>query len=141
MAPKLRHPAKPEEWAEKLRSFSMKVGFHISLSRAMLDYLCATASDTQWDRALYGPDIHVPDNWLASEKSLEKRGLIERKSKAWFEARKNKHPGSRAEFCEVSMCVLTPAGRLVVDLLKLAGMFVESDAAINKKARKAQRRA
>ena len=33
--------------------------------------------------------------------------------------------------------VITPAGRCVVDLLKLAGVFVEADAAINKKARRA----
>jgi hypothetical protein len=98
----------------------------------MLEFLCAVADDVQWDRHLYHKTRTAPENWIASERSLEKRGLIERKSPEWFA----RHKYDTGDFNERSCCVLTPAGRVVINLIKMAGIFVEADAAINKKSRR-----
>lgn len=129
----IKTPAAQEEWKDRFRHASMKIGFVLCLSKTMLEYLCAVADDVQWDRSLYHQNVPFLDNWISSEKALEKRGLIERKPPEWFD--ENKY--SESPFSERSCCVLTPAGVAVVELVKLAGMFVEADAAINKKNRRA----
>lgn len=98
----------------------------------MLEFLCATADDVQWDRALYH-NLCIPENRIASERSLEKRGLIERKPPSYFE--QHKHDDRPRQ--NHANCILTPAGKLVVDLVKMAGVFVEADAAIEKRTRRA----
>lgn len=130
----VKHPLN-EPWKDNFRNSSMRIGFSLILTKTMLEYLCAVADDVKWDRALYWKNGAMPDNWIASERSLEKRGLIERKPAIWFE--ENKHLSQTwSEACERSCCVLTPAGKAVVELIKIAGIFVEADAAINKKSRK-----
>lgn len=118
-------------WKDNFRKASMKVGFVLCLSKTMLEFLCAVADDVQWDRSLYHQNVPFLDNWIASERALEKRGLIERKSKEYFDAKRHMHE----PFCESSTCILTPAGKAVVDLVKMAGMFIEADSAINKKSK------
>ena len=130
-----------EQWKINLRNFSMKVGFTVSLSRAMLEYLCAVADDVQWDRSLYH---HAQqDNWIASQRSLEKRGLIVRKTEEEHakmglnDPRRHQENADPLKLYEWNCWKLSPAGECVVQLVKLAGIFVEADAAINKKARRA----
>jgi len=122
-----------EEWRINLRKSAMRLGFSLALSRPMLEYLSATADGVQWDRSLYFQGGPQTDNWMASQNSLIKRGLLIRKTDA--EIALHRHvdtpPG------EWTCMKLSPAGVVVVELIKLAGMFVESDAAINKKARQA----
>jgi len=130
----IRHPSSPPEWQEQFRKSSMKVGFVLALSKPMLEMLCATADNAQWDRALYWGTTHWPDNWMASQQSLFRRGLIVRKSNEEIEAHKY-DAKTRAEACERAYWKLTPAGECVVQLVKHAGMFIEADAAINRKAR------
>lgn len=133
MAKTIKHPVASQEWREKLRSCSMKIGFHLSLTRPMLEYLCATADDVHWDRMLYfqSGNPATPDNSMASRLALEKRGMIQRKPVETIEAEKhNERP-----FCEWASDELTPAGKCIVELLKMAGLFVEADASINKKNR------
>lgn len=117
----------------------MKIGFQISLSKTMLEMLCAVADGVTWDRGIYRT-IHCPDNWIASEHSLMKRGLIRRKP---LELIKKEGYGQMTDKAieeglhhERSCCELTPVGETVVQLLKHAGLFVEQDAAITKKFRK-----
>lgn len=136
MPKSLKHPAAISEWRDNLRKSSLKLGFQLMLSRPMLEYLCAVADDVLWDRGLNLGGIHFPDNWLASQNSLVKRGLIERKSPEEFAAQypnRGRIDGPRGEW---STYKLTPAGKAVVELVKLAGVFVEADAAINKKSRR-----
>ena len=123
------HPSAPT-WAENFRAATVRVGFVLSLSRAQLEFLCATADGVMWDRHVYRA-VSVPDNWLASERALVKRGLIARIPEAEFDAKKYDDHGPG----EFTCTRLTPAGEAVVSLLKLAGLFVEADAAINRKAR------
>lgn len=130
----LTHPEKLEEWKGLLRNSILKVGFHISLSRSMLEYLCAVADDVRWDRGIYR-SIHQPDNWLAARNALTRRGLIRTRPEAEREANwKAVHEGKK-DFNEYSIEELTPAGETVVSLLKMAGIFEEQLAAIDKKAR------
>lgn len=133
----IQHPAAAETWKDRLRNFSMKIGFSLAVSKSMLEYLCAVADDVKWDKYLYHYGQALPENWIASENSLIKRGLIERKPQdvidQWKYQDEDKHP-----FAERSCCQLTPAGECVVKLLKMAGLFVEADAAISKKARRAK---
>lgn len=129
----VKTPQAQEQWRDSFRNFSMRIGFNLCLSRAMLEMLCAVSDGVQWDRALYRFGNAIPENWIASTRSLEKRGLIQRKSPDEIE--KHKYDDHiRGEWC---CWVLTPAGKLVVDLLKSAGMFIEADAAIQKKSRRA----
>ncbi len=124
------------QWNERLRGFSMRVGFVLSLSKAMLEMLCAVADDVQWDRSLFKGTV-APDNFLAPTLALFKRGLIERCSEADI---KKKSDGIQANIIglyETAYYQLTPAGKAVVELLKMAGLFVEADAAINKKTKRA----
>jgi len=129
----IKTPQAQEKWRDDFRNFSMKVNFVLSLSKSMLEMLCATADGVQWDRALYRHGSHCPENWIASCRSLEKRGLIQRKSAEEIDQRKYEDH-ARGEWC---CWTLTPAGEQVVGLLKTCGMFVEADAAINKKTRRA----
>ena len=132
----------PENWQQRFKSSSIKIGFQLNLSRSMLEMLCAVADDCQWDRATFG-ELHYPDNWIATEASLEKRGLIQRKGEtdrvaaakhnsdemnaAWKEGR------DRAERDYRNYCCLTPAGQKIVELLKVSGLFIPQDAAIRRK--------
>jgi len=135
----IQHPAAKEEWRENFRNTSMKIGFQVSLSKAMLEMLCAIADGVTWDRGIYRT-IHCPDNWIASEHSLMKRGLIRRKPQAIIDKEGVRHLSDKdieqGRHHESSCCELTPAGETVVQLLKHAGLFVEQDAAITKKFRK-----
>ena len=130
----LKHPAVNEEWRDKFRNQSMRIGFMVSLSKSMLEFLCASADGVNWDRSLYR-SIHFPDHWITAARSLEKRGLIR-----WWEEGDPPRPTEKeygeGYFNETTCIVLTPAGEKVVELLKLAGMFVTADAAITKKFRK-----
>ena len=74
-------------------------------------------------------------NTSPSAGSLVKRGLIVSKPRAeiddYLDATRNRD----YDFSNWTHWVLTPAGECVVTLLKLAGLFVEADAAIEKKAK------
>lgn len=107
----------PAEWKNKLKSSCIKFGFTLHLTKAMLEYLCATSEGVMWDRH-YEPWIRVPDNWIATETALTNRGLIERKTRAEIYG--------DPTWC---VCRLTEAGKLVVELVKMAGLFRESVAA------------
>lgn len=125
------------DWKDRLRSASMKIGFQLSLTKPMIEMLSAIADNVQWDRALYQSTIAQPDNFLASTQALFKRGLIEIKSE-----RDRKHDNDELIAGHIGLYdrhhyQLTPPGHLVVDILLLAGLLIESDAAINKKAKKA----
>jgi len=129
----LKHPALDDCWKDKFRATAMKIGFSLNLTKPMLEFLCATADGVIWDRGLYIQQSGQsnPDSFIATGRSLEKRGLIRHKScddvkKSYLK------PHVYGEWTNYA---LTPAGRAVVQLVKLAGIFVESDAAINKKSR------
>lgn len=121
------------DWQEALRKSSIRFGFQIQLTKAMLEMLCAVTDDVTWDRALF-PSLHCPDNMTATQASLVKRGLIMKKSVAEVAAMSLKRETDKTmwEWCHYK---LTPAGECVVQLIKLAGIFVEADVAIKKKAR------
>ena len=130
-----------DEWRDAFKAFTMRPNFVLALSRSMLEFLCAVADDVHWDRATYGMrTIHAPDNWFATTKSLEKRGLIILKCQADIEETAKGHNGLSgdawvAAVMSTAHYVLTPAGTKVVDLLKVTGMFIEQDNAIRKKHR------
>ncbi len=133
----LSHPEKLQEWKSHLRNSSMKVGFQISLSRSMLEYLCAVADNVQWDRSMFW-NLHAPDNWIAAQNALVRRGLISRRSEEEIKQRITRHHRGEmkdGDFHEWNHYVLTPAGEAVVSLLKMAGLFEEQMASIDKKAK------
>ncbi len=133
----LQHPATADEWKTRLKNSCMAISFNLHLTKTMLEMLCAISDDVWWDRHLYWKERTVPENWIATVCALEKRGLIERKPPEWFEENKHKKYESWEQSAQQSHNVLTPAGSLVIELVKMAGMFVESDNAINKKFKKA----
>lgn len=129
----LPHPAKAEAWRDAFKASVIRVGFGINLTKAMLEFLCAISDGVTWDRGRFGM-LNCPNNWLASERSLCKRGLIERIPEDEY-TRVDRLPREQAEAGEWACCRLTPPGKLLVELIKLCGLFVEADAAITKKIR------
>ena len=115
------------DWKANFKAYSMRTNFYLGLTRPQLEYLAAVADDVEWDRFRSGPQ--TPFNFIASEGALTKRGLIERKKgrSAWK---------SGNVYDITATCVLTPAGKLVVELLKITGLFIEQDNAIERKAAK-----
>lgn len=126
------------EWLNNFKAFTLRPNFVLALSRSMTEYLCAVADDVSWDRATYGMrTIHAPDNWFSTSKSLLKRGLIVRKPQEEIEAAGRKYQASNWSADHSYSCYdLTPAGKAVVNLLKITGMFIEQDTAIVKKLRR-----
>lgn len=113
------------DWKSAFQGHAMKSSFVLALTQPMLEFLCATADDVHWDRSLYSAQFGVarPNSWITASHALERRGLIERK---------RDRPATEAEMAR-SFWDLTPAGAAVVELLKVAGIFIEADAAIVKK--------
>lgn len=122
-------------WQDNFKSCCLKVGFGLSLSRAMCEFISAVADDVHWDRAVYGSSQAFPDNFLATSRSLEKRGLVRKKPENELEAGRHRPARTSYELWSWQIWELTPAGEAVVTLLKLSGMFVEADVAIEKKDR------
>lgn len=117
-------------WREKFKSNTTRVSFQLVLTRPMLEFLCATADDTHWDRSAFGGSLTVPDNWSTTEHALTRRGLIRRKTLEEIDAMRRTK--KFAELVATSNCELTPAGRAVCDLLKVGGLFLEQKEALRR---------
>lgn len=130
----------PDLWKDDFRSATMRTNFMLALSQSMIEFLSSVADGVQWDRSLFN-SIHKPDNWVATGGALTKRGLIRRKcreaSNRHFDKLRTAKSGD-PEWDEWNYWELTPAGRAVVNLLKVTGIFVEADSAIRKKVRRSR---
>lgn len=122
------------DWQEKFRYYTMRTNFQLALSRPMLEFLCSVADDVWWDRALYRSEYGgtAPDNFIASSHALVKRGLIQPLPPFLLKKEQKKRKENLYEYR--SGYRLTPAGKLVVELLKQTGLFAEQDTAIQRKA-------
>lgn len=116
------------DWKDNFKAFTMRHNFHLGLTRPQMEFLCAVADDVQWDRFTYGMGSG-PHNFIASSMALRKRGLIEEKKT------KDKWSGKNVYDIK-SNWLLTDAGWLVVELLKITGLFIQSDNAIERSAAK-----
>lgn len=130
------------QWQIKFQRNTNRTCFNLLLSRTMIEYLCAVAGDVYWDRHFYNTDRqHFPDNWIATERALLERGLIDEKPtvKAYRSAEKKHKKQGKYDYYDgwhikwdeacggsyhQKYC-LTPAGAALVELFKVAGMFVE----------------
>ncbi len=126
-----------EEWKDKFKASSIRVGFQISLTRPMLEFICAVADDVHWDRATNGGGMAFPDNFIATGQALVKRGLVERRPQDEIDSRKNRPMISLMDI-DCGIWVLTPPGKCLVEMLKMTGLFIEQDAAIHQKGKKAK---
>ena len=117
-------PAPPADWRAAFRSTVMRTGMCLSLTQPMLEFLCAVADGVYWDRGLQcSSSLAKPCNSIVTGASLEKRGLIRRKSDAEIKSRQDYD----------SHHTLTEAGEAVVGLLKVVGVFIEADEATRRK--------
>lgn len=112
------------DWREAFRGTVMRTGMQLSLTQTMLEFICATADGVQWDR-MGNSTLARPDGYLVTAASLEKRGLVKRRVTTSAETMNG------ASFHE-----LTDAGKCVVELLKVTGVFTEADRAIEKRERR-----
>jgi len=108
-------PSRQDDWQDKFKSQMTRVSFQLALSRPMLEFLCACADDVYWDRRAFG-SLHYPDNWFATEHALIKRGLIERKPPHLVKQKTFGKPPWE----------LTPAGIVLIELLKIGGLYIEA---------------
>jgi len=115
------------DWKDNFKGYAMRTNFCIGLTKTQMQFLCAVADNVMWDRWNFG-NVHIPDNFIAAETALTRRGLIERKPAEKRKLKRWTNVYELTHFCE-----LTPAGKLVVQLLKLTGLFVQSDFAVERK--------
>jgi hypothetical protein len=116
------------DWKNNFKAYSLRTNFRLDLTRPQMEFLCAVTENVQWDRFQYGGNT-APHNFIASSRSLVIRGLIEEK--------KHQAKWSGKNIYEIeSRWNLTPAGELLIELLKITGLFIESDNAIERKAAK-----
>jgi len=123
----------PDTWKHDFQQHTMRANFFLALTQPMIEFLCATADGVMWDRRRFG-NIHLPDNWFATEHALTKRGLVTRKSREELD-RKSQRMDSLDEWIWEACCILTPAGESVVNLLKVTGIFQEAEYATEKRLR------
>ncbi len=123
--------ALPPDWKSAFQGHAMKTSFCLALTQPMLEFLCATADGVHWDRYLYHRQwgMAKPDSMFGSADALVKRGLVERLAREVIQAQPLEGYHLHAHYR------LTPAGQALVTLLKVAGIFIEADAAIEKRTR------
>jgi hypothetical protein len=124
----IRHPA---AWKSNFQSATLRTSFCLSLTQPMLELFCAIADGVWWDRT--GSSVLArPDSFMASSEALTKRGLIvSHAQRQEPRTREECERGERGEL--VRIFELTPAGEALVNLLRVAGMFVEADHAIERR--------
>lgn len=131
------------EWQIAFRQTSLATGFRLALTQSMLEYLCAVSDNTRWNRfwdMLNGNDKLGAGHATAG--ALERRGLIADRFKAsdsFPNLIRGTLNGGMPDL--ESRYELTPAGRLVVELVLLTGLFVESDASHERKVARSIKRA
>lgn len=106
-------------WREAFKGCMTRVSFELKLTRAMLEMLCALSDEVAWDRRAYG-GLHYPDNFMATNHALTRRGLIERREPQ--KVRDGMPPPWK----------LTPAGVAAIEMLRVGGLFIEAEAARTK---------
>jgi hypothetical protein len=129
----------PDAWKQDFRSATLRTSFMLTMTQPMVQFLSGVADGVQWDRWGFSC-IHAPANDIATASALQKRGLIIRKTAAQIESVSSEMKANNYDKLihgEWNHYSLTPAGAAVVELLKVTGIFVVSDAALNKKSRKA----
>ena len=119
------------DWRDAFRSCMTRVTFRLVLTRPMLEFLCATAADVRWDRRAFG-GLTYPDNWIATEHALAKRGLVVRKPPQAIEKAKRK----KDAILSFWPWMLTPAGESVVQMLKVGGLYLEPHEAVEKMSKR-----
>lgn len=128
-------PQLPGTWRAAFLKNTLRTGFCLSLSQPMLEQLCAVADGVHWDRCVFRNSMGhaMPDN-PATLGSLSRRGLVRHRGTKILNAEGKARQGTPEEIqrwhdniCDV--WELTPAGEKLVELLKLAGVFVQATAA------------
>ena len=116
----------PIDWREAFQTRVMRTGLALTLTQPQLEFLCAVADRVLWDRGKYYQQTGAarPDSWLATGMSVAKRGLIVEAS-----PEERRRPGRGHQWA------LSPAGEALVELLKVAGVFVVADEALERKGR------
>lgn len=120
------------------RGACLRTGLYLSLTQTMLEMLCAIADDTRpnrfWD---YVRGHNKLGMGHATAEALIKRGLCTQIPEKEFMAELDRRRRDRLEeFDDLpERYRLTECGQAVVDLLKTAGIFVESDQATYRRRR------
>lgn len=119
------------DWKSAFQGHAMRSSFCLALTQPMLEFLCATADGVHWDRRLYYQQWGQarPDSFITSARGLINRGLIERLPQVEISG----IPSDETRYYAHHR--LTPAGSAIVELLKVSGIFVEADAAVQKQER------
>lgn len=120
-----------QDWQRSFQAQTFRLNFVLALTQPMIEFLSAVADGVQWNRAIYNLGNVQRNDWITTERALTKRGLVRRKLRSttvWKDIPDEDWASMSYNFCE-----LTPAGEAVVNLLKVTGLFIESDAAATKK--------
>ncbi len=128
-------------WSDKFKRQVVTVGFNLSLTRSQLEMLSAIAQGVCWDRARYS-FLSVPDNWIQPTAALVRRGLIAEKTEQEKLAEKQQRDKDHmlGLLWSWSNYKLTPPGELMIELLKHAGLFEETEIAAERNAVYRQRK-
>jgi hypothetical protein len=121
----------PDDFRAAFRSTVMRTGMTLSLTQPMLEFLCAVSDGVRWDRAEVST-LAKPSNDIATAGSLEKRGLIRRKTQKVLNSPEFSNQMNQLQYNTYSFHELTALGKILVDLLKEAGIFIAADASFRK---------
>lgn len=123
------------DWLDNARSYAIRVGFCVWLTKAMLEFLCAVDAGVSWDRERFG-SVFEPDSTKVTSASLVKRGMIQyppMRDREKIARRRIDAAGGDADL--VSLARVTPFGKTVVASIKCLGLFHVSDNAVRKNVR------
>lgn len=126
------------DWQLRFRNFNVKVGISLTLTKPMIEQLCAIAQDVRVDAFwayLHGTVSSQSASYhFASADSLVKRGLVidlhaQPHLRLVPERNHATLPDGMPDLRD-NRYQLTPAGECVVQLLKVVGLFHDADQAI-----------
>jgi hypothetical protein len=121
------------DWKGDFQRATFRTNFYLQLTHTQLELFCAIADGVEWDRGFHNTFSSVrPNNWIASEAALTKRGLIYRIP---LSEQPKRTPEQRVDDFVTGVrdyVRLTPAGEALAELLRVTGVFIKADAAILK---------
>jgi hypothetical protein len=133
-------PALPDAWRALFLRSTLKTGFCLVLTQPMLEQLCAVADRVEWDRSVFRHAMGLANpNNPTTLNALERRGLVRHRgtqvvrNESTERSAEQDYKRWKDHICDV--WELTPAGELLVKLLRTTGVFLEQAAATDLRAR------
>jgi hypothetical protein len=111
---------------------ALRTGFHLTLSEPMMEMLTSIEGGMHWARTREGGSVLRPNNVIATQMALVNRGLVIENPSVIPTIR---NPRRESDHWVNKSLVLTPIGKVVLTLFRVAGIYVPDEMAQIRKAR------